>query len=148
MENLEIAELFQESQELNVSANELSVRLSEANKKLQAAIDKLLPEAEAFREFYSKSGKLSMKEVSDRIPMLPNGATNSNQKIIKMLLAVGDVKAGYYGYETLAQGRERGLETRESFDSMGNKHTSVLATQKGFLYIGRALKRFYKGDNE
>lgn len=136
MDNSEIIEIIQDSQKANLT-------VAEANKKLQTVIDSLRPEAEAFREYYSKSGYLSMKQVSDRIPVLPNGEANSNQKIYKMLCAVGDVKEGYYGYETLAQGRNRGLITRETFLPNGMKKTSVLANQDGFLYIGRALKRYY-----
>ena len=136
IEDKELVAILQNSQKANLS-------VVEANRKLQQVIDSLLPDAQAFREFYSKSGNLSMKEVSDRIPNLPNGETNSNQKILKMLCNLGDIKSGYYGYETLAQGRSRGLITKESFDPSGRKHTSVLATQDGFLYIGRAIKRYY-----
>ena len=139
MDNQEIVAILQNSQKANLS-------IAEANKQLQDVIDSLLPDAQAFREYYSKSGNLSMKEVSDRIPNLPNGDTNSNQKILRMLCNLGDIKSGYYGYETLAQGRSRGLITKESFDTSGRKHTSVLATQDGFLYIGRALKRYYAGE--
>ena len=136
MENTEIVKILEESKQANLT-------LVEANNQLQSVIDSLLPKAEAYDEYYAYSGKLTMKEVSDRIPKLQNGATNSNQKIIKMLIDTGDIKYGYYGYETLSQGRGRGLETKEKIDSTGRKHTSVVASQDGFQYIARALKKYY-----
>lgn len=136
MENNEIVAILEQSRDANLS-------LVEANNRLQSVIDSLLPKAQAYEELYEHAGTLTMKDVSDRLPTLPNGMTNSNQKIIRMLLDIGDIKRGYYGYETNAQGRSRGLLTADKIDGMGHKHTSVIATQDGLAYISRAIKRYY-----